>query len=93
MKSLTSKAYRLLSCRLVYRRMGEDVSRTNASEDAVTLTPEQREIIHRAMEMGYFSQPRRVSLVDLAEALDRPDVEVSRELRRGVYAVLQLADY
>lgn len=57
-----------------------------------SLTRDERETLRRALELGYFEVPRGVTLVDLAEDLDRSDVEVSRSLRRGMGTVLRTTD-
>jgi hypothetical protein len=44
------------------------------------LTAGQRELLHRAIEAGYFAVPRRVSLTDLARDLDRSKSSVSQAL-------------
>jgi hypothetical protein len=64
------------------------------SETAIqgTLTAEEREALRTAHAMGYFEVPRRATLADVADELDRPDVETSRHLRRGMEAVLGRTD-
>ncbi|MFB6185100.1 MAG: helix-turn-helix domain-containing protein [Haloarculaceae archaeon] len=52
------------------------------------LTPEQREVLLLALDEGYFSVPREVTLVELAEMLDISDSAVSQRLRRGLTKVL-----
>lgn len=52
------------------------------------LTPRQREVLTLALERGYFSIPREVTLVELAEELGISDSAVSQRLRRGLTKVL-----
>lgn len=53
------------------------------------LTVEERETLRVALEAGYFDVPRAATLVDIAERLDRTDVEVSQQLRREIGTVLR----
>jgi len=56
------------------------------------LTPEERETLRVALDAGYFEVPRAATLVDVADALDRSEVEVSARLRRGMGRVLEGTD-
>lgn len=56
------------------------------------MTFEQLETLRVAQEKGYFEVPRETTLVDVAEELDRPDVDVSRQLRQGIDTVLRETD-
>ena len=47
------------------------------------LTPEQREVLEVAHEMGYFDIPREASMSDLASELGISSQAVSERLRRG----------
>ena len=53
------------------------------------LSHEQKEIIRRAVEEGYFEVPRRTSLVKLSERLGMSDAEASAELRRALNQYLR----
>lgn len=48
------------------------------------LTPEQRETLLTALEMGYFSIPRDTQIQELADALEISTNAVSQRLRRAV---------
>lgn len=48
------------------------------------LTPPQRETLTRAVESGYYSLPRNVSTVQLAEEFDVSDQAVTERLRRAI---------
>lgn len=54
-----------------------------ASSDDLGLTPEQRETLVLAAEMGYFDIPRETTTSGLAEELDISNQAVSERLRRG----------
>lgn len=47
------------------------------------LTPEQREVLATAHDLGYFEIPRRHTLADVAAELDLSSQAVSERLRRG----------
>lgn len=47
------------------------------------LTPEQREVLATAHELGYFEIPRQHTLAEVAEELDLSSQAVSERLRRG----------
>lgn len=53
------------------------------------LASDERETLRVALAMGYFEVPREATLVDLAEAIGRSDVAVTREIRRGTGTVLR----
>lgn len=48
------------------------------------LTPPQRETLMRAVERGYYTLPRKVSTVALAEEFGISDQAVTERLRRGI---------
>lgn len=54
-----------------------------SKEREYDLTPEQREALVTALEMGYFSIPRETQIEDLAEELDISTNAVSERLRRA----------
>lgn len=54
-----------------------------------TLTAEQRDVLVRAVEAGYFEVPRRTTLVELANEVDISDTAVSQRLRRGLSNILR----
>lgn len=70
--------------------MGRDGHEANESTGA--LTDEERETLRVALEKGYFEVPRAATLAEVADELDRSDVEVSRRLRHGVGTVLRETD-
>lgn len=53
------------------------------TDHRTVLTPEQREVLATAHELGYFEIPRRHSLAEVAEELDVSSQAVSERLRRG----------
>ena len=67
-------------------------SHSEGDQTRRALTAEERAVLNRAEELGYFEIPRKVSLVALAEDLDRSDLEVSHQLRRGTGTVLRETD-
>lgn len=52
------------------------------------LTDQQREAITTAFEGGYFTEPREMSLEELAEALDLSQTAAAGRLRRGMKALV-----
>ncbi|WP_254831727.1 helix-turn-helix domain-containing protein [Haloglomus salinum] len=54
-----------------------------ATDDDLGLTPEQRETLVLAYEMGYFDIPRGTTTSGLAEELDISNQAISERLRRG----------
>lgn len=56
---------------------------------AFDLTPEQREVLVRAVAGDYFGVPRGIDLTDIAEELDISRQAVSERLRRGADAILR----
>jgi predicted DNA binding protein len=50
---------------------------------SVTLRNDQREVLERAVERGYFETPREITLEELAAELDLPRSTVSYRLRRA----------
>ncbi|WP_255150157.1 helix-turn-helix domain-containing protein [Halorarius halobius] len=65
-------------------------SQLNERFDALTV--EERETLRVALQAGYFDVPRTATLVDIADELDRSDVEVSQQIRRGMGTVLRSTD-
>jgi len=55
-----------------------------ASGSTAELTAAQREVLVAALEGGYFSIPRKTTLVDLAKEMDISDQAVSERLRRAL---------
>ena len=53
------------------------------------LSPEQRETLVRAVEGGYYSIPRRLSTIDLAEEFDISDQAVTERLRRAIVTLVE----
>lgn len=60
-----------------------------ADTPGMTLTDEQREALVVALDEGYFSVPRGITLVELAEKLGISDSAVSQRIRRGLTKVLE----
>ncbi|WP_435349270.1 helix-turn-helix domain-containing protein [Haloarchaeobius sp. HRN-SO-5] len=50
------------------------------------LTADERETLRVVLGRGYFEAPRATTLVEIADELEVPDVDVSRQLRRGTAA-------
>ncbi|ELZ31138.1 bacterio-opsin activator HTH domain-containing protein [Halogeometricum pallidum JCM 14848] len=70
------------------------IYRINSSELTLqtpgsTLTEKQREVLHRAWEIGYFDVPRRASLMELADGLAISDTAASQCLRRGTANLIE----
>lgn len=55
---------------------------------ASNLSDPQREAIYTALERGYFSVPRKITLQELADALGISDTAASQRLRRGLRVLL-----
>lgn len=53
-------------------------------EGSYGLTDAQREAVLAALDLGYFDEPRGVTLGELAEALDITEPSASRLVRRGL---------
>lgn len=53
-------------------------------EGSYGLTDAQREAVLAALDLGYFDEPRGVTLGELAEALDISEPSASRLVRRGL---------
>jgi hypothetical protein len=70
----------------------DTVDRHESDSSTGTLTAAERETLRVALKKGYFEVPRAVSLVEVADALGRSDVEVSQEIRRGMETVLRATD-
>ena len=62
---------------------------TGGAEAESGLTRVQCETLARAFDAGYFEEPRRVTLKELAADLEVSPRAVSRRLRRGVANVLR----
>ena len=60
-----------------------------ANDTMYGLTDTQRETLMIALEEGYFSEPREVTLADLADTLDVSQSAAGGRLRRGLEALLQ----
>lgn len=67
-------------------------NRPKANTPPGVLTADERETLRVALEKGYFEVPRETTLVKVADELDRSDVEVSQQLRRGMGDVLRETD-
>lgn len=48
------------------------------------LTAAEREALHAALDVGYFTASRHVTLGDVADELDLPESEASDRLRRAM---------
>lgn len=57
---------------------------TSPKEREYDLTPDQREVLVTALELGYFSVPRDAQITDLAAVLDISTNAVSQRLRRAM---------
>lgn len=57
--------------------------------DALPITDQQYRLLRTALREGYFEQPPRTSLLDLAELHDGDREEVEAELRMGVDALVR----
>lgn len=53
------------------------------------ISDQQREILHLAVEEGYFDVPRRASLADLAREFDISSQAASERLRRGLDSLVR----
>ena len=56
--------------------------------DSYGLTPKQHEALALALERGYFSVPRAISLTELADEMDISRQAYSRRLQRGLQGIL-----
>lgn len=56
---------------------------TSADDSPPDLTPEQREVLVTARDLGYFEVPRQATLDELGAALDISDSAASQRLRRA----------
>ncbi|SNR52260.1 helix-turn-helix domain-containing protein [Halorubrum vacuolatum] len=56
----------------------------SGGEESYGLTDEQRLALQVAYDNGYFSEPREMSLNDVAEQMDLSSTAVSGRLRRGI---------
>ncbi|GAA0242367.1 helix-turn-helix domain-containing protein [Haladaptatus pallidirubidus] len=61
----------------------EITSLTQSLEPTALLTDKQREFVVAAITQGYYEQPRRCSLTDLAESMDVSKSTASRILHRA----------
>jgi predicted DNA binding protein len=66
-----------------------DRGRPLTNDSLYGLTDTQRETLLIALEEGYFSEPREVTLADLADTLDVSQSAAGGRLRRGLEALLQ----
>ncbi|MFC5970564.1 helix-turn-helix domain-containing protein [Halomarina salina] len=57
--------------------------------DGVPLTGIEREVLYTAVDEGYFGVPRRISTVELAEAVGVSTTALTEHLRRGMTKVLR----
>ncbi len=55
------------------------------------VTPEQREVLEMALDLGYFDVPRSTSMADIADHLNVSSQAVSERLRRGHRRLVQEA--
>lgn len=58
-------------------------TKPTARPDKDGLSPQERAVVSTAVQMGYYEQPRRVHLVDIARALNMPKATVHHHLARG----------
>lgn len=58
------------------------------ADGAASLTDSQRKTLRTALETGYFSVPRQISLEELAERHGVSDTAASQRLRRGIERLL-----
>lgn len=65
------------------------LTEASSSGQAFELTPEQREALLLALQQGYFSTPRQVSLSELAAELDISKQALSQRLRKANEQVLR----
>jgi hypothetical protein len=65
------------------------VPHERTDDPTVDLTPKQLEALELALEAGYFSTPRRVSLDDIAADLDISQQALSTRIRRGNERILR----
>ena len=76
------------------RERGIEVSLERVHRSAVAgeprdgLTPEQRELLATALEVGYFEVPRQTTLRELGDDLGISDSAASQRLRRGLSTLL-----
>jgi predicted DNA binding protein len=73
------------SCVTVRRVQTEEPPRTAHGSK---LTGPQRDALRTALETGYFTVPRRISLDELSDRLGVSDAAVSQRLRRGIESLL-----
>lgn len=74
-----------LNPRLEMLHVNEDIP----SSQEFGLTESQRNTLIAAAKLGYFSVPKDISLVELADHLGVSDQAVSERLRRGTYQLIQ----
>ncbi|MEF8827915.1 MAG: helix-turn-helix domain-containing protein [Halolamina sp.] len=70
---------------LDFRQRGESIP---TLLEADLLTDQQREALVTALEGGYFTEPREMSLEELAERLDLSSGAAARRLRRGMKSLI-----
>jgi len=68
-----------------------ELERSGPNPTRLGLTAAQREVLVRAFEQGYFSIPRRTTLVEIGAELDISDQAVSERLRRAQTKVVEAA--
>lgn len=69
------------------RRLGPTAA-VDPSDDP-SLTARQREVLHTALERGYFAVPRGCSQTDLADEFDVTPAAVSQQVRRAVRGLVE----
>lgn len=62
---------------------------SESATDAYGVTDKQREVLHRAYDVGYFEVPKRTSLDPIADDLDISTQAVSGRLNRGIDNLLE----
>lgn len=72
----------------VHSEQPEARARQTRSDDEVSLSPRQMEILSRAVGLGYYEIPHNLTLRDLAERLDLTVGTVSELLRRAEAKVI-----
>ena len=66
------------------------ISRFSSEEDGdPRLTPEQRQTLTAAYEMGYYDQPKRVTQAQLGDQFEITGRAVSKRLRRGTKHLIE----
>jgi predicted DNA binding protein len=60
-----------------------------AAEDDLALTDPQRDLLRRAVEVGYFDIPRQTTLQELGQQMDISGQAASERLRRGMETLVR----